>query len=152
MHVNIRSIINGSFLRYETWSKSIETEDLDFLKFKWRSEHWWLINFNGMLTCLRIFYTYRLGNHVHCVFILTFFVLFLFCFCTWFYQIQIIFKQISLRHRNNDNEKVPLTPDLQRQFRSYSEHLFWGTVSSKSRQQIYEYSWATFTIKWCLDV
>ena len=29
----------------------------------------WLIDFNGMLTNLGLFYTYRLGNHIHCSYI-----------------------------------------------------------------------------------
>ena len=38
----------------------------------------WFIDFNGMSTCLGLFYTERLRNHVHCAFISTFFKVFFF--------------------------------------------------------------------------
>ena len=35
----------------------------------------WLINLNGMSTCLELFYALTLGNCIHCTFIFTFFEL-----------------------------------------------------------------------------
>ena len=33
----------------------------------------WLIELNGMSTLVDLYYTYRLGNHIHCTFIVIFF-------------------------------------------------------------------------------
>ena len=39
-----------------------------------REERDWLVDFNGMLSCLVLFYSLGLENCVHCTFIFTFFV------------------------------------------------------------------------------
>ena len=68
----------------------------------------WLIGFNGLSNRLGLFYAKRLGNGVHCMFILTFFVVFQ-VFFSWLYdrkysyRIQIICKQIYLIHRRDSN-------------------------------------------------
>ena len=52
-----------------------------------------MIDFNGMSNRLGLFYALRLGNHVHCTFMFTFFVVISFKFfggdvgCTQSYQI-----------------------------------------------------------------
>ena len=61
----------------------------------------WLIDFNGISTFLRSFYVLKLGNHVHCTFIFTFFCVvvlksFFYIQCN---QIQVIFKKIYLTYR-----------------------------------------------------
>ena len=60
----------------------------------------WLIDFNGISTHLGLFYASRLGNHIHCMFIITFLlVVSEDFFLTWSFQIWVIFKQIYLTHR-----------------------------------------------------
>ena len=48
----------------------------------------WLIDFNGILTSLELFYTSRLGNYVYGTFIFIFWYSFLRVFCTWLYDIK----------------------------------------------------------------
>ena len=56
-------------------------------------------DFNDMSTCLKLFHARKLRNHVHHMFICTFFTFFVFyvlLFCTQFNWIGVIFKQIYL--------------------------------------------------------
>ena len=55
-----------------------------------------ILFFNGMLTCLGLFYASRLRNCVHCTSIFTFLC---HCFFKRPYQIRIITKHIYLTHR-----------------------------------------------------
>ena len=39
-----------------------------------KDQDFWLLDFNGMSTCLQLFYAQKLGNCVHCMYIFTFFM------------------------------------------------------------------------------
>ena len=67
----------------------------------------WLLDFNGISTYLGLFHGNNLGKRVHRTFIFLFICVFVFVFfCTRFYQMQMILKQIYLTHRS-DPKKYP---------------------------------------------
>ena len=63
----------------------------------------WVIYFNGISTCLWLFYAYKSENRSHCTLIFTFLCSCLRVFflgeCTWSYRMAIICKQIYLIHK-----------------------------------------------------
>ena len=52
--------------------KTFLSQKCSFIFSKYYRKLYWLIVFNDMSTRLRLFYAWRLGNRVHCMFIFTF--------------------------------------------------------------------------------
>ena len=116
-----------------------------------------MIDFNGRSTCLGLYHALSLGNHIHIYIFCVFFF-----FCTWSYQIQMVFKQISLTHRqdftplgqkkpgSNGNEVVLHTSQnwsltIRCSLILHSGHPFWGGDAYPSVWDAVSIFWATLT-------
>ena len=71
-----RGSCSGTF-KQSTLSMPSSQNYLEKLSNHCQSKIHWLIHFNGMSTCLGLFYALILGNCINCTFIFTLFVLFL---------------------------------------------------------------------------